>query len=47
MAKQGYAVTLLDLSRENLALAREKAQETGVEIADYVHGNALDLAHFE
>lgn len=46
LARQGYAVTLLDLSQANLDLARRKAIEAGVEIAEYVHGNALNLSRF-
>lgn len=46
LAQQGYAVTLLDLSQANLDLARRKADEAGVEIAEYVHGNALNLSRF-
>ncbi|HEX6386847.1 MAG TPA: methyltransferase domain-containing protein [Anaerolineae bacterium] len=30
LTQRGYTVTLLDLSRNNLALARVKAQEAGV-----------------
>jgi ubiquinone/menaquinone biosynthesis C-methylase UbiE len=46
LTKQGYDVTLLDLSQNNLALAEQKAASAGVEIAQMVHGNALDLAGF-
>ena len=44
-AGRGYDVTLLDLSEENLALAKKKADEEGVSI-DTVQGNALDLSEF-
>ncbi|MCL5997366.1 MAG: class I SAM-dependent methyltransferase [Chloroflexi bacterium] len=46
LAQQGYAVTLLDLSRNNLDFARAKAQEVGVELAACVHGSAVDLSAF-
>ena len=46
LAGQGYAVTLLDLSQGNLDLARRKADEAGVSLAQVVHGNALDCSAF-
>ncbi len=46
LSQLGYQVTLLDLSQGNLALARIKAQEAKVEVAGFVHGNALDLSLF-
>jgi S-adenosylmethionine-dependent methyltransferase len=39
-------VTLLDLSAANVDLARQKAYEAGVELENFVHGNALDLTAF-
>lgn len=47
LAKDGHGVTLLDLSSSNVDLARLKADEAGVQVAGFVHGNALDLAMFE
>jgi len=52
LSKQSYQVTLLDLSANNIALARQKAVEAGVILADVIHGNALDLtsiadAHYD
>jgi S-adenosylmethionine-dependent methyltransferase len=44
LAKVGYAVTLVDLSRDSLALAREKAEAAGVALEATVHANALDLS---
>jgi S-adenosylmethionine-dependent methyltransferase len=44
LAKKGHQVTLLDLSKRHLEVAREKAKEQGVSLAGYVHGNALDLS---
>jgi S-adenosylmethionine-dependent methyltransferase len=46
LAKAGHRVTLLDLSSRNVELARQKAKESRVQIADFVHGNALDLSRF-
>ena len=45
LARQGYEVTLFDLSRGNLALARAKAAERGICLA-YEQGTAIDLARF-
>jgi S-adenosylmethionine-dependent methyltransferase len=46
LTRQGYEVSLLDLSQNNLALAGQKAVSAGVKIAQTVHGNALDLSAF-
>jgi ubiquinone/menaquinone biosynthesis C-methylase UbiE len=46
LAQQGYEVTLVDLSRQNLELARRKAQTYEVALAGYIHGNVLNLTHF-
>ena len=47
LAKDGHQVTLLDLSAGNVSLARLKADEAGVQVAGFVHGNALDLSVFD
>jgi len=47
LAKAGHNVTLLDLSSQNVELAKQKASEMGVHISEFVHGNALDLSRFE
>jgi len=44
LAGKGYAVTLIDLSRGSLALAREKAEAAGVMLDATIHANALDLS---
>ena len=44
LAKQGYDVTLVDLSEGNVALAREKFREYGVNVAAHVC-DARDLLH--
>jgi S-adenosylmethionine-dependent methyltransferase len=43
LAQQGYAVTLVDLSQANLALAQAKVAEVGVELAAVIHANVLSL----
>ena len=43
LAGKGHRVTLLDLTKEHLAIAKEKAGEAEVELAGYIHGNALAL----
>ena len=44
LAQEGYAVTLVDLSRGNLALAQEQAEAAGVSLDAVLHANALDLS---
>lgn len=46
LAQQGYQVTLLDLSKNCLEFARDKATEAAVNLEGYVRGNAMDLARF-
>ena len=46
LARQGYQVTLFDLSSGNLDLAREKATAAGVTLAAYEQGNATDLSRY-
>lgn len=43
LAKQGYDVTLVDLSESNIALAKQKFQEYGVQVKAYVC-DARDLS---
>ena len=45
-AKQGHAMTLLDLSDGNVRFAKKKARQYGVKITA-LQGNALDLSRFE
>jgi S-adenosylmethionine-dependent methyltransferase len=47
LAARGYSVTLLDVSRESLRLAKEKAEEEGVRLKETIHSNALDLEQSE
>lgn len=46
LTRQGYQVTLVDLSQAILALARQKAVEASVTLSGVVHANGLDLAAF-
>jgi S-adenosylmethionine-dependent methyltransferase len=46
LTQRGYAVSLLDLSEGNLALAREKAAEAGVKLAEVRQADALDLSFY-
>lgn len=46
LARQGYEVTLFDLSSGCLRLAEEKTQEAGVSLAAYEKGSATDLSRF-
>ncbi len=43
LAQVGHDVTLLDLSQKNLDFARQKANEKGVHLADFVHASATQL----
>lgn len=45
LARAGYAVTLVDLSRNCLEFAIEKAREAGVRLIDAVHADATGLSH--
>ena len=47
LTQRGYEVTLFDLSRACLELARKKAEEAGAKLAGYEHGDARDLSRFE
>lgn len=46
LARQGYDVTLFDLSSECLRLAREKAREADTALSAYAQGTATDLSRF-
>lgn len=41
---KGYKVTLVDFSHTSLALAQEKARQSGVTFDEIVHANAVDLS---
>ncbi len=46
LARQGYAVTLFDLSPDCLQMAQEKAAEAGVTLTGFEQGTATDLSRF-
>ncbi len=46
LARQGYEVTLFDLSAGNLALAHAKADEAGVSFTAIAQGTATDLSRY-
>lgn len=46
LSQKGHSVTLLDLSKRNIDIAKEKSKESGVILKDYIHGNALKLEVF-
>ncbi|MFN8440345.1 MAG: class I SAM-dependent methyltransferase [Caldilineaceae bacterium] len=46
LAQESYSVTLADLSKANLDLARERAGLAGIELVGYRQINALDLSSF-
>lgn len=46
LAELGHSVTLLDLSKGNLEIARTHASQSGLSLAATVHGTATDLSDF-
>lgn len=44
LSEAAHDVTLVDLSSKNLVLAKQKADENGILINDYVHSNVLNLS---
>lgn len=47
LAEKGHKVTLLDLSKRNIEVAKEKSAERGITLESYIHGNALELDKHE
>lgn len=43
LSKLGHEVTLVDISESNLALAKQKAREQNIEIANVIHASAVDM----
>ena len=43
LARQGYGVTLVDLSNACIEFAKKKARENKIELAGYIHSNATHL----
>ncbi|PEQ96133.1 methyltransferase type 11 [Bacillus sp. AFS006103] len=46
LAEKGHKVSLLDLSKQNIVVAKEKSLERGITLESYIHGNALELENF-
>ncbi|MBU5437362.1 class I SAM-dependent methyltransferase [Tissierella sp. MSJ-40] len=47
LAEKGHKVSLLDLSKRNIEVAKEKSEERGISLEAYIHGNALELEKYE
>ncbi|WFA08967.1 class I SAM-dependent methyltransferase [Tissierella sp. Yu-01] len=47
LAEKRHKVSLLDLSKRNIEVAKEKSVEKGIILEDYIHGNALELDEYE
>lgn len=47
LAEKGHKVSLLDLSKKNIEIAKEKSLEKGITLEAYIHGNALELDEYE
>lgn len=47
LAEKGHKVTLLDLSKRHIEVAKEKALEMGISLEGFIHGNALELGEYE
>lgn len=47
LAEKGHKVSLLDLSKRNIEVAKEKSTERGIMLENYIHGNALELDKYE
>ena len=47
LAEKGHRVSLLDLSKRNIQVAKEKSGEQGIILEAYIHGNALELEEHE
>lgn len=43
LAEKGHKVSLLDLSKRNIEVAKEKSREKNITLEAYIHGNALEL----
>ena len=44
LSKEGYLVSIADVSKDSLELAQEKAQEEGITLAGIFHADAMDLS---
>lgn len=46
LASRGHKVTLLDLTKKHIEIAKDKAEQYGVQLEQYIHGNALELPKY-
>lgn len=47
LAEKGHRVSLLDLSKRNIEVAKEKSVERNIKLEAYIHGNALELGGYD
>jgi len=47
LAEKGHKVSLLDLSKRNIEVAKKKSREKNITLEAYIHGNALELEQHE
>lgn len=47
LAEKGHRVSLLDLSKRNIEVAKAECAKRGVRLEQYIHGNALELDDHE
>lgn len=47
LAEKGHRVSLLDLSKRNIEVAKEKSRERDISLEEYIHGNALELEKYD
>lgn len=47
LAEKGHKVSLLDLSKRNIEIAKGKSKEKELLLEAYIHGNALELESYE
>jgi ubiquinone/menaquinone biosynthesis C-methylase UbiE len=46
LAEKGHKVSLLDLSKINIEVAKERSLAKGIKLENYIHGNALELDEY-
>ncbi len=47
LAEKGHKVSLLDLSKRNIEVAKAESTKSGVRLEAYIHGNALKLKEYK
>lgn len=47
LTEKGHKVSLLDLSKHNIEVAKKNSAERGISLEAYIHGNALELEKYE